>query len=121
MLEDFATAVDARMKRYGFDWSTLIVTFLPVVVEMITNCFNKSSDLQAFAEGKRDRLRMAGLRKRCREVVQEEGVRGPLRIAAAAAKLEAAILEELDERAAIAGGTTTDLYDQAFAEACSVS
>ena len=118
MLKDFCEGVQGRMKRFGFDWSTLIVTLLPVVIEMISTCFNKSSDLQAFAEGNRRPLQMAGLRNKCRRVVQEQGIRGPFRVSAAASDLQQAILQELDDRAGRAAGP--DVYQQAFEEALSV-
>jgi hypothetical protein len=106
------------MVKVGFDWTSLIVTLLPVVIEMISTCFNKSSDLQAFAEGNRNPLQMAGLRNKCRRVVQEHGVRGPFRIAAAAKSLQQAILQEVDAQAQLAAGP--DVYEAAFQEALSV-
>lgn len=117
MLREFCAGVQARMSRVGFDWSTLIVTLLPVVIEMLQTCFNKASDLQAFAEGKRKPLQLAGLRRRMKDVVQEQGVRGVFRVAAAAADLQQAILDELDEQA---GKATGDAYQQALEEANSV-
>lgn len=118
LLSDFCGAVQGRMKRFGFDWSQLIVALLPVVIEMISTCFNKSSDLEAFAKGKRGPLQLAGLRNKCRRVVQEQGVRGVFRVSAAASDLQEAILDELSERANMAAGP--DLWQQAFDEAASV-
>ena len=118
MLNEFCGAVQVRMRKFGFDWSQLLVTLLPVVVEMISNCFNKSSELQAFAEGDRKPLQLAGLRRRCKEVVQEMGVRGVFRVAAAASDLQRAILDELDDRAGRAAGSG-DVYQQAIDEAMS--
>ena len=118
MLQEFCQGVQSRAKRAGFDWSTLIVTLLPVVVEMISNCFNKASELEAFARGKRSPLQLAGLRNKCRRIVQEQGVRGVFRVSAAASDLQEAILAELSERANMAAGP--DLWQQAFDEAASV-
>lgn len=118
LLQDFCGNVQNRMKREGFDWLTLISTLLPTVLELIRNCFNKPSDLEAFARGKRTKLQLAGLRMRCRRVVQEQGVRGTFRVAAATKALETAVLEELDSRAATAAGPT--IWQEALDEACSV-
>lgn len=120
MLQDFCQSVQSRARKAGFDWSTLIVTLLPVVVEMISNCFNKSSDLQAFCEGKRDPLQRAGLRNKCRRVVQEQGVKGVFRVAAAANVLERAILDEIDQRVSVAGNMAGDMYQAVLDEAMSV-
>lgn len=117
LLHDFCGAVQGRMKRAGFDWLTLITTLLPVVIEMIQACFNKASDLESFAAGKRSPLQLAGLRLRCRRVVQEQGVRGVFRVAAAADALRDAVLEELDARASSAAG---GIWQQAIDEASSV-
>lgn len=117
VLGDFAGAVGSRMKKAGFDWSTLIETLLPVLIEMITNCFGSGEELQNFAAGKRRPLQMAGLRNKCRRVVQEQGVRGVFRVAAAAGALQDAILAELDERAKLATG---DVWQAAIDEAASV-
>ena len=118
MLKDFCEGVQGRMKRFGFDWTTLIATLLPVVIEMIQSCFNKASDLEAFAGGKRGPLQLAGLRNKCRRVVQEQGVRGIWRVNAATSDLQQAILQELDDRASRAAGP--GVYEQAFDEAMSV-
>lgn len=118
LLSDFCGSVQARMQRFGFDWSTLLVTLLPVVIEMISNCFNKSSDLAAFASGQRSPLQLAGLRRKCKEVVKEQGVRGIFRVSAAASDLQDAILAELAERANMAAGP--NLWQQAMDEALSV-
>ncbi len=117
LLNDFCGAVQGRVRKAGFEWLTLITTLLPVVIELIQTCFNKPSDLQAFAEGKRSPLQLAGLRLRCRRVVQEEGVRGVFRVAAAAAALQDAVLAELDAQAATAAGT---VWQDAIDEAASV-
>lgn len=114
MLEGFCRSVEARMKRAGFDWTTLITTLLPVVMQLIQSCFNKASDLQAFAEGRRGPLQLARLRSACKQVVQEQGVRGVFRVAAAASDLQEAILAELGETAAKASGT---VYQDAIDEA----
>ena len=92
VLKDFCGGVQSRMQAVGFDWPTLIETMLPVVIEMISNCFNKASDLEAFAKGKRGPLQLAGLRNKCRRIVQEQGVRGVWRVSSAASDLQAAIL-----------------------------
>jgi hypothetical protein len=118
LLNDFCGAVQGRMRKFGFDWSQLIVVLLPVVVEMISTCFNKASDLEAFATGKRGPLQMAGLRIKCRRVVQEQGVRGIFRVSAAASDLQRAILDELEDRAGKASGP--DLWQAAIDEAASV-
>lgn len=118
LLNDFCGAVQSRMKRAGFDWLTLITTLLPVVIEIITNCFNKPSDLQSFAEGKRTPLQLAGLRLRCRRVVQEQGIRGVFRVAAATEALQEAVLAELDAKAATAAGP--GIWQEAMDEAASV-
>jgi len=102
----------------GAGWADLIVVLLPVVIEMIQTCFQKSSDLQAFAEGQRKPLQLAGLRNKCRRVVQEQGVRGPFRISAATSDLQAAVLAELDATAQRATGP--DVYQLAIDEAASV-
>lgn len=115
MLEQFCQGVQTRMKRQGSVWVTLITTMLPVLIEAIQNCFNKPSDLQAFAEGKRGPLQMAGLRNRCRRIVQEQGVRGVFQVRTAAADLQAAVLEELEETAAKAAGS--EIWQDAFDEA----
>ncbi len=119
MLNEFCSSVQGRMQRLGFDWSQLVITLLPVVIEMISTCFNKSSDLQAFAEGTRRPLQLAGLRRRCKEVVQEMGVRGVFHVAAAAGDLQRAILDELDDQVGRAAGSG-DVYQQAIDEAMSV-
>ena len=118
MLNQFCEGVQSRMKKAGFDWTTLISTLLPVVIEMLTNCFNSAADLEKFAGGKRGPLQMAGLRNKCRRVVQEQGVRGIFRISAAASDLQAAIIQELDDHAAKVSGP--DIYQQALDEAASV-
>ena len=118
LLGSFCEGVQGRMKRQGFDWLTLITTLLPVVIEMISNCFNKADDLADFASGKRSPLQLAGLRMRCRRVVQEQGVRGVFRVAAATRALQEAVLEELDARASSAAGP--GLWQEAIDEASSV-
>lgn len=120
MLEVFCQGVKTRMDRAGFSWSTLVVTLLPVVIDVIQNCFNKPSDLQAFAEGRRGPLQMAGLRNRCRRIVQEQGVRGWVRVSNAAADLQEAIIDELNQVAANAAtasgpGIWQDAFDEALA------
>jgi len=120
MLQDFCQSVQSRVLKVGFDWSTLIVTLLPVVIEMVSNCFNKAADLQAFCEGKRGPLQMAGLRNKCRRVVQEQGVKGVFRVAAAASALERAILDEIDQRVSVAGNMSGDMYQSVIDEAASV-
>jgi hypothetical protein len=117
LLSDFCGSVQGRMKRYGFDWTTLIDSLLPMLIEALQNCFNKSSDLEAFAAGKRGPLQMAGLRNRCRRIVQEQGVRGVFRVGPAASDLQQAIMAELDDRAGKASG---DVWQQALDEAASV-
>ena len=116
MLEQFCGGVQARMKRIGFDWTTLLTTLLPMVVQLIQECFNKAADLQAFAGGRRGPLQMARLRSACRQVVQEQGVRGVFRVSSAASDLQAAILAELDETASKAAGSGS-VYDEAIEEA----
>ena len=118
MLQDFCAGVQNRMRKVGFDWTTLISTFLPVLIEMIQNCFNKASDLQSFAEGQRRPLQLAGLKNRCRRVVQEQGVRGVFRVAAAANALQDAVLAELDEAAS--REASPSIYQDALDEAASV-
>lgn len=118
MLNQFCECVQVRMKRAGFDWTTLIVTLLPVVIEMISNCFQTASNLEAFVAGERGPLQLAGLRNKCRRVVQEQGVRGVFRVAAATRELQQAVLDELDEQADKASGL--DFYQQALDEAASV-
>ncbi len=118
MLQDFCGAVQGRMKRAGFDWLTLITTLLPVVIELIQSCFKSAADLESFAGGKRSPLQLAGLRLRCRRVVQEQGVRGVFRVAAAAEALQSAVLAELDARASTAAGPT--VWQEAIDEACSI-
>lgn len=120
MLQEFCQSVQTRVRKVGFDWTTLISALLPVVIEMIANCFNKSADLQAFCEGKRGPLQMAGLRNKCRRVVQEQGVRGVLRVSVAAGALERAILDEIDQRVSVAGNAAGDLYQAVIDEAMSV-
>lgn len=115
MLTEFCSGVQ---KRLGSGWSDIIVALLPVVIEMISTCFNKSSELREFAEGQRNGLQLAGLRNKCRRVVQERGVRGPIRVALAAGQLYDAVLEELDATAQRMTGQ--DAYEQAFEEALSV-
>ena len=115
LLNDFCGSVQKRM---GIGWETIIATLLPVVIEMLTNCFNKPSDLQAFAEGKRSARELAGLRIKCRRVVQEQGVRGVWRISAATSELQSAILDELTIRAGLSTGP--DIWQQAMDEAGSV-
>ena len=117
MLKDFCENVQGRMKKFGFDWTTLFVTLLPVVIEMISNCFTKPADFEAFACGKRSPLQLAGLRYKCRRVVQEQGVRGIFRVSAAASDLQQAILEELTE---LSGKAAGDIWQQAMDEASSV-
>ena len=117
LLSDFCGGVQGRMKRFGFDWSTLIDSLLPMLIEALQNCFNKSSDLESFASGKRGPLQMAGLRNRCRRIVQEQGVRGVFRVGPAASDLQQAILAELDDRAGKASG---DIWQAALDEAASV-
>ena len=117
LLEDFCGAVQERTRRYGFDWSQLIVALLPVVIEMISTCFQGPTELAEFAAGKRRPLQVAGLRNKCRRVVQEQGIRGPFRVSAAASDLQEAILAELSDRAGKASG---DVWQDAFDEALSV-
>jgi hypothetical protein len=119
VLNQFCEGVQTRMKKAGFDWTTLISTFLPVLLEMLTNCFPSAADLEKFASGKRGPLQLAGLRNKCRRVVQEQGVRGIFRISAAASDLQQAVLQELDEFAAKAAGAD-NIYRQALDEAASV-
>lgn len=114
LLGDFCGGVQKRM---GIGWDTILTTLLPVIIEMLNGCFNKPAELQAFAEGHRTPLQMAGLRIKCRRVAQENGVRGPLRIYVAGESLKEAILAELSDRAGKASG---DVYAQAIAEAGSV-
>lgn len=118
MLRQFCENVQNRMKSLGFDWTTLISTLLPVVIEMLKNCFNKASDLEAFAMGDRSSMQLAGLRIKCRRVVQEQGVRGVFRVYVAARDLQEAVLKEIDEQAAKAAGP--DIYQLALDEAASV-
>ena len=115
MLEEFCSGVQARMKRAGFDFVTLIPVLLPVVIQLIQSCFNKPADLQAFAQGRRGPLQMARLRSACRQVVQEQGIRGVWRVSAAASDLQAAVVAELDEQAAKAAGP--GVYEEAIEEA----
>ncbi len=117
VLKDFCGNVQGRMRAAGFDWTTLIETMLPVVIEMISGCFDKASDLESFARGKRSPLQMAGLRNKCRRIVQEQGVRGIWRVSSAASDLQTAILAELDAQAGKASGT---VYQDALDEAMSV-
>lgn len=117
VLKGFCEGVQGRMKRAGFDWQTLIDTFLPIVIEMVSNCFDKASDLQAFVEGKRGFLQMAGLKNKCRRCVQEQGVRGVFSVNRAANALQDAVLAELDEQAVKASGS---VYQDAINEAASV-
>lgn len=118
LLQDFCGAVQVRMKRAGFDWLTLVTTLLPVVLELIQSCFNSAADLEAFASGRRTPLQLAGLRLRCRRVVQEQGVRGIFRVAAATDALQTAVLAELDDRAVTAAGPS--IWQEAIDEASSV-
>ena len=115
MLETFGSGVQALMKRAGFDFVTLIPVLLPVVVQLIQGCFNKPADLQAFTEGRRGPLQMARLRSACRQVIQEQGIRGVWRVSAAASDLHAAVIAELDEQAAKAAGP--GVYEEAIEEA----
>ena len=117
MLEGYCKGVQLRMAKAGFSWLSLITTLLPVLIEAIQQCFNKPSDLQAFAEGKRGPLQMAGLRLRCSQIVRQHGVRGILRVSAAAGELQAAMLAELDETAAQDAGPGP--WKEAFDEAMS--
>jgi hypothetical protein len=117
VLKNFCEGVQGRMKSVGFDWQTLIDTFLPVVIEMISNCFNKASDLESFARGKRGPLQLAGLRNKCRRCVQEQGVRGVFAVARATNALQDAVLAELDEQAGKMHGS---VYQDAIDEAMSV-
>ena len=118
MLKDFCENVQGRMKKFGFDWTTLLVTLLPVVIEMIKTCFKNPAELQAFCAGQRSPLQLAGLRIKCRRVVQEQGVHGIFRVAAATSDLQEAVLDELSDRAGRASGP--DVWQQAFDEAASV-
>lgn len=118
VLQAFCAGVAERQKRFGFDWSQLIVTLLPVVVEMITTCFESAADLQSFAEGKRPLLRLAGLRIRCNQAARQLDVVGPMRVQRAGKALVEDILAELDDQAAKAAGP--DVYQLALAEAASV-
>jgi len=122
LLSDFCGAVQGRMKRYGFDISTLLDTLLPMLVEMLEGCFDKSSDLESFASGKRTPKQMVGLRLRCRATVVElkdangrQAIRGIGRIASATSDLQKAILDELEDRAGKATGP--DIWQQALDEA----
>lgn len=118
LLQSFCQGVKARMARAGFDWSTLIATLLPVVVELLESCFNNAAELESFAKGKRSQLQLAGLRLKCRRVVKEQGVSGMFRVAGAAAELQAAVLSELDDQATKAAG---NIWQEALDEAASVS
>jgi len=118
LLQSFCQGVKARMARAGFDWSTLIATLLPVVVELLENCFNNAGELESFAKGQRSPLQLAGLRLKCRQVVKEQGVSGIIRVAGATAVLQAAVLAELDDQATKAAG---GIWQDALDEAASVS
>lgn len=119
VLHDFCGSVQYRMSKAGFEWLTIVSTLLPAIIEMIQQCFNKPADLQSFAEGRRSMLQLAGLRLRCRRVVQEQGIRGVFRVSAAAEALQAAVLAELDDRATKAAGP--DVWQAAIDEAASVA
>jgi hypothetical protein len=116
MLADFCGGVQRRL---GAGWADLIVLLLPVVLEMIQQCFNSSQELADFAEGKRSNLQLAGLRNKCRRVVRERGIRGIWQVAKATDALYDATLAELDATASRPTGTP-DMYEQAFNEALSV-
>lgn len=118
LLQGFCEGVKKRLARVGIDWTTLITTLMPVVIELLESCFNSAAELESFAKGRRSWLQMAGLRVKCRRVVQENGVQGIFRVHKAAGELETAILAELDEQASKASG---DVWQQALDEASSVS
>lgn len=118
LLQSFCQGVKVRMARAGLDWSTLIATLLPVVVELLESCFNSAGELESFAKGQRSPLQLAGLRLKCRRVVKEQGVSGILRIHYAAGDLQDAIIAELDDQAAKAAG---NVWQEALDEAALVS
>lgn len=120
VLTGFAADVAERpavKDKFGFDPSFLIV-LMPVIVEMISKCFDNPQQLQAFAEGQRSSLQLTGLRIRCNQAAREAGISGPLRVQRAGAALVDGILGELDAGKDRMSG---DLYAQAFEEARSVA
>lgn len=121
VLEAYAGAVAARAQKVG--WIELVLpAVLPAVVELITKCFDKPSELKAFAEGDRSALQLVGLRIRCNRAVREAGIDGFRRVQKAGTALMAAMLDELDNRAELlADGDAGNVYAQAMAEAFSVA
>ena len=120
VLETFAGAVAARTQKAG--WIEVVLpVVLPAVVELITKCFDKSSELQAFAEGERSALQLAGLRIRCNRAAREAGIDGFRRVQKAGTALMQAVLDELDDRAEILAGSESSAYAEAMAEALAVA
>jgi hypothetical protein len=117
ILESFADDVVSRGKQKDGWIETLIPVVMPILMEMLTKCFDKAAALQSFAEGKRSRLQLSGLRLRCNQSARGAGVQGYRRIQKAGDALADAILEELDNRAGNAAGS---IYQDAIDEAMSV-
>jgi hypothetical protein len=120
VLMGFASDVSERpavKDKFGFD-PTFLIVLMPMIVEMIAKCFDNAQKLQAFAEGERSALQLAGLRIRCNQAAREAGISGPLRVQRAGAALADGILGELDAGKDRMSG---DLYAQAFEEARSVA
>jgi hypothetical protein len=120
VLMGFASDVAERpavKEKFGFD-PTFLIVLMPMIVEMIAKCFDNAQKLQAFAEGERSPLQLAGLRIRCNQAAREAGISGPLRVQRAGAALAEGILGELDAGKDRMSG---DLYAQAFEEARSVA